>query len=259
MRPDGTGVTRLTFTPDISEQDPNGSPDGSRIAYSRYDSEGNIHLWMMSRDGFNPRQLTSGDVKDTHPSWSGAMSFHDQELAFTRWNGVQWDLYTLALQRVELYQQTNDAAVDLDPDWAWHPAVNKLVFQSNRANPNSELFTLLPHSGNPVRLVANPNGDMQPSWSPAGDRITFWGTRPSGQAIYVMRANGSDIHLIVPQDLRPASPAWAPHGETILFSGYRPDDGHSEIMRVQADGSGLALLTLNTATFDYDPGWLPGK
>lgn len=47
-------------------------------------------------------------------------------------------------------------------------------------------------------------------------------------------------------------------GDAILFSGYRPDSGYSEIMRVQADGSGLVLLTNNEVDFDYVPGWLAG-
>lgn len=66
-----------------------------------------------------------------------------------------------------------------------------------------------------------------------------------------MRYDGTDIRLLAPQSLRPASPAWGYVGDTIVFSGYRPGSGHSEIMRIEADGSGLALLTHNEVNFDY--------
>ncbi len=74
-----------------------------------------------------------------------------------------------------------------------------------------------------------------------------------------MKSDGTDITLLVPQSLRPGGPAWGYVGDAILFSGYRPGSGYSEIMRVQADGSGLVLLTNNEVNFDYAPGWLSGR
>ncbi|MCB0206873.1 MAG: hypothetical protein KDH89_18805, partial [Anaerolineae bacterium] len=108
------------------------------------------------------------------------------------------------------------------------------------------------------QLTSNVNGDSQPSWSPLANRLVFHGTRPAGQALYTVRSDGADVHLLAPQSLQPASPAWGLVGDTIVFSGFRPGSGYSEIMRIEADGSGLALLTNNEANFDYSPGWLPG-
>ena len=66
------------------------------------------------------------------------------------------------------------------------------------------------------------------------------------------------MQLLAPQSLRPDSPAWGFVGDTVVFSGYGPGSGYSEIMRIEADGSGLALLTDNEVDFDYTPGWLAG-
>ncbi len=73
-----------------------------------------------------------------------------------------------------------------------------------------------------------------------------------------MRSDGGDIQLLASQALRPEAPAWDFGGDAILFSGYRPGSGYSEIMRIQPDGSGLALLTDNEVNFDYAPGWMAG-
>ena len=107
------------------------------------------------------------------------------------------------------------------------------------------------------RLTVNPNGDASPSWSPLANRLAFWGTREQ-QGLYTMAADGSSIVLLVPQALRPSAPAWGFVGETIVFSGYRAGSGHSEVFRIEANGSGLALLTCNEVDFDYAPDWLPG-
>ena len=99
------------------------------------------------------------------------------------------------------------------------------------------------------RLATSVDGDRQPSWSPLAERLAFYGSRPEGQALYTLRADGTDIRLLAPQSLRPTSPAWGYTGDSIVFSGYRPGSGYSEIMRIEADGSGLVLLTNNEVEF----------
>ena len=62
--------------------------------------------------------------------------------------------------------------------------------------------------GSDLRQVTGGYNDADPSWSPAADRIAFWGSRPEGQALYTVRSDGIDVTLLAPQSLRPASPAW---------------------------------------------------
>jgi Tol biopolymer transport system component len=109
-----------------------------------------------------------------------------------------------------------------------------------------------------VQLTFNANGDGAPSWSPAGDRLVFNGNRAE-QTLYVRQTDGATLP-IVPRSVRPGGPAWGQDNmaaEGILFTGYRPGSGHSEILRVAPDGSGLVLLTFNEVSFDYAAGWLP--
>ena len=149
----------------------------------------------------------------------------------------------------------NHPSADLGPDWS--RASGRIAFQSNRIGPNSEIFSMAADGSDVRRLTVNPNGDASPSWSPLADRLAFWGTREQ-QGLYTMAADGSSIVLLVPQALRPSAPAWGFVGETIVFSGYRAGSGHSEVFRIEANGSGLALLTFNEVDFDYAPDWLPG-
>jgi Tol biopolymer transport system component len=243
---------RLTFTGDAWENEPAGSSDGRWIAYVRQGTMGPPKIWVMSRDGRNTHQVTFGAGNDASPTWSADST----RLAFASDRDGDWDIYALDLLTGAVGQLTDDPAEDMAPDWSW--ITGRIAFQSNRVGPNSEIFTMAADGSDVRRVTMNPNGDSQPSWSPLADRIAFWGTRDQ-QALYTVRADGSDVRLFVPQVLRPGSPAWAAVGETVAFSGFRQDSGYSEVMRVQADGSDLVLLTFNEVNFDYAPGWLPGR
>ncbi|MFZ2422190.1 MAG: hypothetical protein WA029_13715 [Anaerolineae bacterium] len=251
MLPDGREQRRLTFTNDAYETSPVGSPNGRWIAMVRADASGPGHLWLMSRDGRNARQVTFGSGYDQDPTWSADSS----RLAFSSDRDGNWEIYTVAVTSGAVTRLTNHPSADLGPDWS--RSSGRIAFQSNRIGPNSEIFSMAADGSDVRRLTVNPNGDASPSWSPLANRLAFWGTREQ-QGLYTMAADGSSIVLLVPQALRPSAPAWGFVGETIVFSGYRAGSGHSEVFRIGANGSGLALLTFNEVDFDYAPDWLPG-
>ncbi len=251
MLPDGREVQRLSNTPGAWEYQPVGSPSGQWIAYTRSDGDGPTRIWIMSRDGLNAHQVTFGPGTDNHPSWSP----DSQRIAFASDRDGDWEIYVIRLSDGAVTQLTNNTWNDLDPDWS---RINdRIAFQSNRENNNGEIYTMAADGSDLRRLTVNFNGDSQPSWSPLGDRLVFWSTRDA-QTLYTMRSDGMDVTQLVPQILAPGAPAWQFVGETIVFQGYRPGSGHSEIMRVEANGSQLLLLTFNEVDADYTPGWLPG-
>lgn len=73
LNSDGTDVQKVT-----DGEDPNWSPDGSKIAYEYKDD-----IWMMDSDGTNKVQLTEGKDGDGIPVWSP----DGKKIAFSRNNG----------------------------------------------------------------------------------------------------------------------------------------------------------------------------
>ncbi len=69
IRPDSTGLTRLTNEPRVHEDMAAFSPDGGQIAYARVTKE-NEDLWLMDADGSNARELLAGEHADGSPAWS---------------------------------------------------------------------------------------------------------------------------------------------------------------------------------------------
>ena len=252
MLPDGRNVQRLTFTADAWETRAVGSPDGRWIAYERHETLGPNQIWLMSRDGRNAHMLTDGLSDNVQPTWSADSS----KLAFASSRDGDWEIYVLDLATRAVTRLTDNTWDDFQPDWS---KINgRIAFVSTRYTPNGELFTMAADGSDVQQLTSNINGDSEPSWSPLANRLAFFGTRPAGQALYTVHSDGSSVQLLAPQLLRPNAPAWGFVGDAIVFSGYRPGNGYSEIMRIEADGSGLALLTNNEVNFDYSPGWLPG-
>ena len=253
MLPDGREQSRLTSTADSGEGDATGSPDGRWIAYSRGGADEPSSLWLMSRDGRNPRRLTTGAVQDFYPTWSP----DGTRLAFARYEGSNADIYTLRLADGVVTRLTLGESADLGPDWSW--TNGRIAFTSNRTELNAEIYSMASDGTDVRRMTVNPNGDAQPSWSSSGAQLAFWGSRAE-QTIYRVNADGTGLVPLVSRAFRPSAPHWSPTdaGGWIVFTGYRPGNGHSEVFRMTSTGAGLALLTLNEVDFDAATGWLPG-
>jgi len=71
MNADGSNEVNLTSTPNINEDQPAWSPDGTRIAFTsdRNDIAGVTDIWVIGADGSNQTNLT--------PTIGGADNFHE--------------------------------------------------------------------------------------------------------------------------------------------------------------------------------------
>ena len=72
MNDDGSGRHRLTRNTATKDSAPRWSPDGKRIAFTRYMDKAKIQtsseIFIMNADGTDPQRLTHNNVADADPS-----------------------------------------------------------------------------------------------------------------------------------------------------------------------------------------------
>ncbi len=105
-----------------------------------------------------------------------------------------------------------------------------------------------------LRLTDNDDQELDPVWSPDGQRIAFYSDRDGNHEIYVMDADGSNVTRLTDNNYDDRSPVWSPDGQRIAFYIYRL--GKSDIYVMDADGFNVTPLTDNDSS-DIAPAWSP--
>ena len=177
--------------------------------------------------------------------------------------------------------------------WAAATTAGSIAFESNRAG-NFDIFTMAATGGGQARLTTDPADDLDPAWSPDGNRLAFASRRGGDLNIWVMNADGSGQVAVTSGPGLDRFPTWSPDGRRIAFrrdtgvqsdifvvvpgaaaqpvttgaladqAAWSPDgtriafvstrDGNDEVYVMNADGSAQRNLSVNPAS-DRSPHW----
>ncbi len=117
-----------------------------------------------------------------------------------------------------------------------------------------------------VRRISVPlNGLTTPAWSPDGKRIVFTGYDGGITDLFVVNADGSDLHRLTNDKYADLQPAWSPDGKTIAFATDRGPV--TDFTTLKFGNMRIALYHLDNGTIDVlrhmedgksiDPVWAP--
>jgi TolB protein len=303
----GSGQKRLTTSP-LPDWDPAWSPAGTRIAWVRV-RDGRGELWVMAADGSGQRWIVA--AKDAqNPSWSPdgkRLVFWDarNEVVYTvsSAGGVatrvttgrhpDWspDGGSIALARdvdetstlfvYDVASRTDRRLIpdsEADDSWpVWSPDGKRIAFERYDWDTDSTDIGIVGADGKGDRpVLATPDDDYNPQFTPDGMHLTFSSDRASNADIAVANADGTNERVIVSSAAWDYDPSWSPDGTALVFTSDRSTglpvlsrtDGPTpaqvsaepgrEIYRVQADGTGLRRLTKSPAD-DVSAAWGPGN
>jgi dipeptidyl aminopeptidase/acylaminoacyl peptidase len=133
-------------------------------------------------------------------------------------------------------------------------ATGKIVFASNRADGNRELYAVNADGSGEHRLTFNNLFERAPAWSQDGSRIAFAGQAPDGNwDVYTVDASGGDLRRLTTDPERDDNPRWTSDGRVVWQHG--PFNCPCQEWIMNADGTGAALLPLpgNAITADPSP------
>ena len=105
-------------------------------------------------------------------------------------------------------------------------------------------------TGTAVKFISSSRWDLQPRYSPDGNRIAFVSFRSGASEIWTCAGDGSNPVQLTSLGAQSGDPRWAPDGKSIGFSSDA--EGHFDAYVVDAEGGSPRRLTS-----DLSGGWLP--
>jgi TolB protein len=194
---------------------PSWSPDGKQIAFVSERSTA-PQLYVMDMESGAIRQITDHIASDYAPAWSpdGRGLFFTMFPLYGNPNNQRFggDIYTMDLNTGKLNRVTfRDGSINFSP--AFSPDGVRVIFGSNRADLNGSfnLFVMnLMENSRIDQLTRLTVSAYDADWSPQGDAIAFTAGAQPYLALFVMKADGSELTQLTAFTERASHPVWKP-------------------------------------------------
>jgi Tol biopolymer transport system component len=187
MNEDGSDMRRLTKNV-LLDDDPAFSPDGTKIAFARFEGSGGFDVYVMDVDGRRQTRLTTAPGDDERPSWApdgSAIVFSSQRNGGVgSFGGGTGSIYVMSPDGSG-QQPLTVTGKDRDPTWS--PDGSLVLFVSLRTG-QPELFVVGADGSLPVAVTRGLGSTLEPDWQPwppppPADDCTIRGTAGDDQLI----------------------------------------------------------------------------
>lgn len=176
------------------------SPDGKEIALA-LSKDGNSEIYAISRDGRQMRRLTTNAAIEVSPAWSPDGS----RIAFVSDRLGKPQVFVMKADGTEVRRLTTSGSYNVSPRWS--PKGDRILYC--RQEGGFQIYAINPDGTDDTRLTTEGSNE-HPRWSPDGRFITFSSTRGGGEALYVMRADGSGQTRVSRGKGKDSHPSWSP-------------------------------------------------
>ncbi|MBI3775073.1 MAG: Tol-Pal system beta propeller repeat protein TolB [Gammaproteobacteria bacterium] len=211
---DGYGARDVLNSP-TEIMSPAWSPDGTKLAYSRFEHDHFVLYVQEIATG------TRGVVADAlghngAPAWSPDGTKLALAMQHKRHPGDagNFDIYILDLRSKALTRFTDHWAVETHP--AWSPDGNSLVFTSDRSG-RPQIYRKALAGGKEERLTFEGVENDRASFSPNGKMLAMIHANSGEYRVAVLDLETSQLRVLTDSSLD-ESPSFAPNGSMIIYA-----------------------------------------
>jgi TolB protein len=176
------------------------SPDGSRIAFT-LSVGGNQEIYVMNRDGSNPRRLTNHPEIDTSPTWSPTGA----QIAWVSGRSGNPNVYVMNSDGTGQRKLTNETWADR-PTWSREP-FNEIAYAA-RTGPGFDIKIYSFANGDAKRITDGIGSNESPAFSANGRHVAFVSTRNGKEQIFTIDRDGTHLRQIT-REGRNTFPNWS--------------------------------------------------
>ena len=250
MNADGSGWKQLTDT-QLASFNANLSPDGKTALYVVTDGKIS-EIYELDVNSGKSKQLTELGANVGSPE----ISPNDRYIVFHYRNNsgaVQlWLMNRDGSNPNELYSESGREV----HDGTWSPDGNEILFALGK-NENNKLYIMDLNGREPRLLNQSIDTRGRSDWG-VGDLITLDMGGSWAHDVYLMNADGSNLHQVSPAGINAQGASLSSDGKWVTFSAYtdvpNKDLASCEIYIMRVDGSDMRRLT-NNSYCDYQPRW----
>ena len=233
------GTTRVATSANHIVMSPRLSPDGRKIAFSRFEGSDSDIIILTLATGEEQRIASK-----PHLNGAAAWSPDGTRIAYANSAGGKTDIYIINLQNGKTEQLTDATSINTEPAWA--PDGQSIAFTSDR-NGRPQIFVerLVDRSVNAVSaedLLA-----YSPKYSLDGKSLVFSGRNKEGYKIYLVGLADDSISSISPGPMD-MNPDFSPDGQYLVYSSS------GRLVLSSANGAQSRELTNDEAR---EPSWSP--
>ena len=289
IAPDGSGERQITNPPKGTIDDqPDWSPDGTRLVFTRCPSDGPCRVMIVNADGSGLRALTPRCTKrarDRIPKGcqdgaNASFTPDGQHVSYTRATGR-----VRIFKKFDTDQIEHSDVVVIGADGRGARVVRRSgVFLSDlewpMLSPDASRFLLevrtspighprLSHGvytvgtdGKNLRRITplKLRGGDGPDWAPDGSKIIFRSNEDFGDFLkshyFTVRPDGSGLQQLThfPSGTKLFSSSFSPDGTRIVFAMAPPGTKLPDVYTMAADGSDIQRVT-TSSKWDSAPDW----
>jgi len=248
---------RLTSPPadSIGDWSPSFSPDGSRLAFVRWSSEGVADIHVAAVDSSSITRITFENAFGLGLAWTP----DGQSIVFSSPRGGRVGLWRVvasggAPEPLSLGSQPAAPAWIVSP-----PAISHRTHRLAFAQPwyDMNVWRFAQHGARrfsaPREVIGSTRSDTGAQLSPDGRRIAFMSDRSGVEEIWTCDADGTNAAQVTSFGRSvTGTPRWSPDGRQIAFDA-RPH-GHGAIFVIDPEGGEPRRLTSELSN-DVVPSW----